>query len=39
MLTLHKDIIFMPFSFNKNFINFKIISYTFTYISAKINII
>lgn len=39
MLTLHKGIIFMPFTFNKNFINFKIISYTFTYISAKINII
>lgn len=36
MLTLHKGIIFMPFTFNKNF---KIISYTFTYISAKINII
>lgn len=39
MLTLHKGIIFMPSTFNKNFVNFKIISYTFTYISAKINII
>lgn len=29
----------MPFTFNKNFINFKIISYTFTYINAKINCI